>query len=303
MIGAMEITLCARMTAMLTPRLTSRFLHDRRGSIVPMFALAIVPIIGFVGAAVDYSRANSVKAAMQSALDATGLMLSKEASTLTGTQMTQKANDYFKALFDRPETKSLALVPTLKALPNGGYQLDIAGSGWVDTTFTRVIGQTKMKVNATTQIVWGFKKLELALALDNTGSMSSSSKMTNLKAASHSLVKILKKASQNPGDIKISIIPFDTTVNIGTSYKKKIGSTGTRSTVTEAARARVAPAANILRIIGAAASWIAPSRSTSRTRSRRTRSRDALPRQQRLRLACRGHASHRRLDRARQAHR
>ena len=30
-------------------------------------ALATVPMIGFVGAAVDYSRANSAKAAMQSA--------------------------------------------------------------------------------------------------------------------------------------------------------------------------------------------------------------------------------------------
>ena len=35
------------------------------------FALATIPLIGFVGAAVDYSRANSAKAAMQAALDAT----------------------------------------------------------------------------------------------------------------------------------------------------------------------------------------------------------------------------------------
>ena len=31
------------------------------------FALATVPVIGFVGAAVDYSRANSDKTAMQAA--------------------------------------------------------------------------------------------------------------------------------------------------------------------------------------------------------------------------------------------
>jgi Flp pilus assembly protein TadG len=37
--------------------------------------------MGFVGAAVDYSRANSVKAAMQTALGSTALMLAKEAAT------------------------------------------------------------------------------------------------------------------------------------------------------------------------------------------------------------------------------
>ena len=56
------------------------------------FALAIVPIIGFVGAAVDYSRANSAKAAMQAAIDSTALMLSKDAQTLTTAQLNQKAD-------------------------------------------------------------------------------------------------------------------------------------------------------------------------------------------------------------------
>src|SRR5436190_22924375 len=49
------------------------FLRDRRAGVAPMFALALVPIVGFVGAAIDYSRANSVKVAMQAAVDATAL--------------------------------------------------------------------------------------------------------------------------------------------------------------------------------------------------------------------------------------
>ena len=68
-------------------------------------------------------------------------------------------------------------------------------------------------------MVWGIKKLELALALDNTGSMSSANKMTELKKASHTLLDTLKKAAGKPGDVKVAIIPFDTTVNIGTTYK------------------------------------------------------------------------------------
>jgi uncharacterized protein YegL len=43
--------------------------------------------------------------------------------------------------------------------------------------------------------------------------------MTNLKTAAHSLLDTLKKAAKKDGDVKVAIIPFDTTVNLGTSYK------------------------------------------------------------------------------------
>ena len=42
-----------------------RFLQERRGAVAPMFALAIIPIFGLIGMAVDYSRGNSARTAMQ----------------------------------------------------------------------------------------------------------------------------------------------------------------------------------------------------------------------------------------------
>ena len=56
-----------------------RFLRSRDGGVAPMLALAALPLFGFVGAAVDFSRAATVRTAMQTALDATALALSKEA--------------------------------------------------------------------------------------------------------------------------------------------------------------------------------------------------------------------------------
>ena len=90
-----------------------RFAKCERGNILMTFTLAIIPVIGFVGTAVDYSRANSAKAAMQSALDSTGLMLSKDAQTVTGAQLATKANGYFLALFNRPDVTNVVLTPTL----------------------------------------------------------------------------------------------------------------------------------------------------------------------------------------------
>ena len=77
-----------------------RFIQDRRGGVAPMFALAIIPVFGLIGAAVDYSRANSVRSGMQSAIDATALAMSKLAPTLTQTQLQQQATAYFNAMFN-----------------------------------------------------------------------------------------------------------------------------------------------------------------------------------------------------------
>ena len=63
-----------------------------------MLALAIIPLIGAVGAAVDYSRANSVRTAMQAALDVTALMLSQGRPEPHSAQLGSKATDYFNAV-------------------------------------------------------------------------------------------------------------------------------------------------------------------------------------------------------------
>ena len=47
----------------------ARLVRARDGNVAITFAIALIPILGFVGAAVDFSRANSIKASLQSALD------------------------------------------------------------------------------------------------------------------------------------------------------------------------------------------------------------------------------------------
>ena len=97
---------------------TVRELRAANGANVTVtFALATIPMVGFVGAAVDYSHANSVKAAMQAAADSTALMVSKDAATLTTAALQTKANDYFKALFTRPEATGLAVNATYNPTP------------------------------------------------------------------------------------------------------------------------------------------------------------------------------------------
>jgi Flp pilus assembly protein TadG len=195
----------------------ARFLKDRRGGVAPMLALGLIPLVGAVGAAVDYSRANSVRSAMQGALDSTALMLSKDAQSLnTNNQLGDKATVYFNALFNRPEASNVQVTPQFNSPQQGSFKLTVTGSASLNTMFWRLMGQDQVNITASGEVLWGIKKLNLALALDNTGSMDKSGKMTALKEAAHNLLTTLKSAEKTPGDIKVSIVPFAVDVNVGT---------------------------------------------------------------------------------------
>ncbi len=205
------------------------FRTDRRGGVALIFALSLVPMLGLVGLAIDYSRASRVRTSMHAAVDATALMLSREASKLTPEQLQVRATQYFTANFKQPEGKDLVVTPTLTQPKPGTWTLTVKATGKVDTLVMRwatiknsgVTAPSQLDLGATSTVNWGMKKLELALALDNTGSMASANKMTELKKAVKNLLDTLKKAEKVSGDIKVSIIPFETQVRVGTAFKDK----------------------------------------------------------------------------------
>jgi Flp pilus assembly protein TadG len=197
------------------------FLADTRGNTTVIFALAVIPIFGSVGAAVDYSRANNARTAMQSALDATALMISKQALDLQTAQVQTKARAYFDAMFNRPDIKGLKITFALQTNAPGDFTVLADGSGKIDTAFVKLLGVKQMPIRTTAQVRWGFRNLEVALALDNTGSMAQKNKIVELKAAVKLLLATLKTNSKVPDDTKIAIIPFNTVVNIGTAFKDK----------------------------------------------------------------------------------
>jgi len=108
------------------------------------FAMATLPVIGAVGATVDYSHANSVKVALQAALDSTALILSKEAANDTSTTLQSNAVKYFKAMFTRPEGTDLVI--TASYATDGGSAVVANGQVDVPTVFMGVMGYSKITV-------------------------------------------------------------------------------------------------------------------------------------------------------------
>jgi Flp pilus assembly protein TadG len=195
--------------------LLRNFCSARGGNVAVVFAFGSIALIGFVGAAVDYSRANSLKAAMQAALDATALKLGRQYSTLTGSALQDEGTAIFGAVFTRPEAKNPQIVVTADAI---GSTIKADGSATLDTTFLNVVGIRTIQVNASsTAALAAQAALRVALVLDNTGSMSQAGKITALKTATNNMLAKLQGASASPGDVYVSIVPFAKDVNLGPS--------------------------------------------------------------------------------------
>jgi Flp pilus assembly protein TadG len=197
-----------------------RFINADRGNIAITFAYALVPILGFIGAAVDYSRANSARSSMQVALDSTALMLSKDlsAGTITTAQIATKASTYFTALYTNRDAKSVAITATYTASNSStGSTVQVNGSGAVTTDFLKMVNVPNLSFNSSSTAAWGNTKMRVALALDNTGSMADAGKMTALIPAAKNLIDQLKASANANGDVYISIVPFSRDVNVGAS--------------------------------------------------------------------------------------
>src|SRR4051812_9384489 len=200
-------------------RRIASFGRSESGNVAVIFAIAAVPLISFVGAAIDYTRANAARSSMQAALDSTALMLGKDLTdgTITTSQISAKATAYFTALYNNKDAKNVTLTATYTAAAGNGSTILLSGTGSVTTDFMRVAGFPNLAFGTNSTSAWGNVRMRVAMALDNTGSMASDGKIGALRTAASSLVDQLSALAKNPGDVYISVIPFAKEVNYGSS--------------------------------------------------------------------------------------
>ena len=190
-----------------------RWLNDRRGNVAIVTALALGPICVASLGAVDLVRVTSAKSQLQDALDAAALGAARTNST-TDAQMKVAGDRYLQQNLKLSSDFALTS-STFQIGPNGkviaNARLDvrpfIAGL---------VTGGT-MAVAATSEVVRADMEVEIALVLDNTGSMSEGSKLADLKDAAKEFVTKMEEVaskSTTPNPIKISLVPFSSTVRL-----------------------------------------------------------------------------------------
>ncbi len=191
------------------------FCRSERGSVAVMFATVAVPTIIAVGVSADLMRAYSVKTRLGAALDAAALAAG--ANNGSATQLQTLASSYLAANF--PTANGVTLDPPTYNLTSD--PVTISATAHVPTTFLQLAGINTVAVGASTSVVREMRGLEVALVLDNTGSLQvySANGVTNIEALKSAAGKLaIQLFSGQPSDnpyLRVAVVPYVAAVNPG----------------------------------------------------------------------------------------
>lgn len=211
-----------RSVALMTPIAAAKFLRAARalavargGNVAMLAGLLLIPILFAAGMAIDFGRSAQAKAVIQEACDAAILRVAQFHSRkpdATNAEMTDLARRVFNAA-----TKKLSSVTV------NGFAVDYDPASEVyslsltsdmRTSLMGAVGIRTLPVNAGAAVTLGEPPyLEVALALDNTGSMKDKKKIDHLKESATKLVEVL--FAKPNGGVKIGLVPFAQYVNVG----------------------------------------------------------------------------------------
>jgi Flp pilus assembly protein TadG len=194
-------------------QLQSRFCRDESGTTAVIFGLMFSVILLAAGMALDYSRSTAEQARMQWALDSSVLAASSKLGApdqdVAGTAVAKK----FMTANMRPGSKATIDSVTFSATDGS---VSANANSAVPMTIMEIFGYDKFDVKAHSSVVRGNATIEVAMVLDNSGSMGGS--MTSLKEAAKSMTGILFAGAEGTNKVKVALVPFAASVKVGSSY-------------------------------------------------------------------------------------
>jgi Flp pilus assembly protein TadG len=209
----------ANRLANLPPRVRD----DERGAVAVQFALLLLPIAILTFGLIDLSRVSVQKRQLQDALDAATLMAARSTAT---------TDDGLDTIGDAVLTTEMTGlgVPITDANATFAAGAENTVVGTVNVVIKPIIANLwssgDSTVAATSTVMRSVNKLEVALVLDNTGSMDgylgAVKKITALKTAAQSLVDVLAAAAGRATEtdaVKVAVVPFSMTVNVGSAFQ------------------------------------------------------------------------------------
>ncbi|MGE0502873.1 MAG: pilus assembly protein TadG-related protein [Rhizobiaceae bacterium] len=209
------------------------FLKDRRGNYALMTVVALVPVMGGVALAVDFTEMNRQKQAVANALDAAGIATARQVVTgATEAALIAYAKDFFEANLNSVDPADTVLNVTLPSNQGGGGTLKLSArlnyKPYFFPVFEELVddpdSQETIGFDTRTEIRLK-NTLEVALVLDNSGSMdylgsgSGQKRITLLKTAAKQLVDTLAQQAalikQVDKPVQFGLVPFAASVNVG----------------------------------------------------------------------------------------
>lgn len=195
-----------------------RFARDERGVSAVFFGIMFAFLFLGAALAVDYGRATNELWDQQYALDAAILAASEELGKDDEAALGQaRAERFFAANL---QAGSNAVV----SVQLNGETGEVRGTSHsrMGTTFynSKVLGERArdhLNVGAAATAIRGDGKVEVALVVDNSGSMADY--LDDLKSAASTLVAKVFAGADDGDKVKVGVVPFASSVNVGAGNK------------------------------------------------------------------------------------
>lgn len=188
---------------------------DDRGGIAVLGAVVLLPLTLLAFGAVEMHRFSNAQSSLQDGLDGATLVVARSSET------------------DPAKLDALGDVALAASLAGSGHVLTSSSFVDADGTVTGrasltvapvvsgLFGVNQLSTSATSQAARLGRKLEVALVLDNTFSMLTNDRLGITKTAASAFVDKLSDAAAKTrvvDALKISLVPYSTTVNVGPGY-------------------------------------------------------------------------------------
>ncbi|MBS7697824.1 MULTISPECIES: TadE/TadG family type IV pilus assembly protein [unclassified Chelatococcus] len=208
-------------------------------NIVLWFAFMLLPILLAAGAAVDYARAATLRTKLQQATDAATLAIAPFAGQKTDAELRAMAENFLRA----------AMASAISSMGGRDVRIDsitisadrgdvtvVSSAGYEPMVMSIVSsGGEAMTVSTLSRTIASDVEYEIALVIDNSGSMSSNAgsqnKMQATKAAAIKLVDAMFSTPQAVNRTKIALVPFNLSVNTGGQVPSMYTDTAGRSEI------------------------------------------------------------------------
>ena len=198
--------------------LLNRFRADERGVFAVIFGLLAIVLVAMAGAAVDYTSMETARNKMQIALDSAALGLAPKIYSQTEEQLRKSAEDL---VLERLDDDSLTVSVDWADATTTTGTLKLKGTITVPMAFVTLVGIQDMTTSIVSEATRGSVNLEVAVALDTTGSMGDTG-IATLQTALATLIPLVVHDEQTPTYSKMALVPYSTAVNVGTAYADEV---------------------------------------------------------------------------------
>lgn len=194
-----------------------RRLHkEEKGVVLIIFVLVIVPLLLVIAVGIDFSQTLVVKRQLANGVDAAALAIGNQRGLINQADIDAEAERYIKAHY--PDS-SIGTLKNFTATRTSNdpriFEVHVTATAEIATNFMKLGGVDTLTVSVDSTVVRQDKELELVMVLDNSGSMGRGNKLTSMKSAANKLVDTLYGDETESDNIRLGLVPFTSTVNVG----------------------------------------------------------------------------------------